>query len=42
MLCAYEDPDIAALRLDFGTAAREMLSTLLVGCLTRWPAAASP
>jgi AcrR family transcriptional regulator len=38
MLRVYEDPAMAALRLDFGPALREMLSTLLAGCLTRWPA----
>lgn len=39
MLRAYEDPAMAALRLDFGTAMREMLATLLAGCLARWAAA---
>jgi AcrR family transcriptional regulator len=34
----YEDPAMAALRLDFGTALREMLSIQLAGCLARWPA----
>jgi AcrR family transcriptional regulator len=38
MLQAYEDPAIAVLRLDFGTALQEMLATLLAGCLARWPA----
>jgi hypothetical protein len=38
MLCVYEDPAMASLRLDFGTAIQEMLATLLAGCLTRWPA----
>ncbi|HEY3259694.1 MAG TPA: TetR/AcrR family transcriptional regulator [Pseudonocardiaceae bacterium] len=38
MLCVYQDPHMAALRLDFGTALREMLATLLAGCLVRWPA----
>jgi AcrR family transcriptional regulator len=37
MLCVYEDPDMAALRIDFGEALYEMLATLLVGCLARWP-----
>ena len=39
MLCVYEDPAMASLRLDFATALQEMLSLLLAGCLTRWPAA---
>ncbi|MBB5869066.1 AcrR family transcriptional regulator [Allocatelliglobosispora scoriae] len=38
MLCVYEDPAMAAMRLDFRTALHEMLATLLIGCLTRWPA----
>jgi hypothetical protein len=38
MLCVYQDPDFAALRSDFGTAVREVLATLLAGCLVRWPA----
>jgi AcrR family transcriptional regulator len=42
MLRVYEDPAMAALRLDFGTALQEMLATLLAGCLTRWPAASAP
>jgi AcrR family transcriptional regulator len=37
LLRVYEDPAMAALRLDFGTALEEMLSTLLAGSLTRWP-----
>jgi AcrR family transcriptional regulator len=37
MLCVYEDPDLAVLRLDLTTALREMLTTLLAGCLVRWP-----
>jgi AcrR family transcriptional regulator len=40
MLCVYEDPAMAVLRLDFGTALQEMLATLLAGCLARWPAGA--
>jgi AcrR family transcriptional regulator len=39
MLCVYQEPDMARLRLDFPTALEEMLATLLAGCLTRWPAA---
>ena len=42
MLCVYEDPAMAALRLDFGAAVRELLTTLLAGCLARWPAAQRP
>jgi AcrR family transcriptional regulator len=38
MLEVYEDPAMALLRLDFGTALYEMLATLLAGCLVRWPA----
>jgi AcrR family transcriptional regulator len=38
MLCVYEDPEMAVLRLDLATALREMLATLLAGCLIRWPA----
>ncbi len=37
MLRVYEDPDMAVLRLDFGTGLREMLTTLIAGCLVRWP-----
>jgi len=40
MLCVYQDPEYAALRMDFGTALREVVATLLAGCLVRWPAAA--
>jgi AcrR family transcriptional regulator len=39
MLCVYEDPQMAALRLDFRTALDEMLATLLAGCLARWASA---
>jgi AcrR family transcriptional regulator len=42
MLCVYEDPAMAALRLDFGTALQEMLTTVLAGCLARWPAGTDP
>ena len=41
MLCVYEDPELAALRLDFAGALREMLAILLAGCLSRWPAVAA-
>jgi hypothetical protein len=41
MLCVYEDPAMAVLRLDFGAALQEMLATLLAGSLARWPADAS-
>jgi AcrR family transcriptional regulator len=37
MLCVYEDPAMAALRMDFPAALREMLTTLLAGCLARSP-----
>ncbi len=37
MLCVYQDPELATLRMDFGTALREVLATLLAGCLVRWP-----
>jgi AcrR family transcriptional regulator len=37
----YEDPALAVLRMDFAHALREMIATLLIGCLTRWPAATS-
>ncbi len=37
MLCVYEDPAMASLRLDFAAALHEMLATLLTGCLVRWP-----
>jgi AcrR family transcriptional regulator len=42
MLCVYEDPEMAPLRLDFGHAMREMLATLLAGCLVRSPADDGP
>ncbi len=38
MLCAYEDPAVARLRIDFPTALNEVLSVILAGCLSRWPA----
>jgi AcrR family transcriptional regulator len=38
MLCVYEDPAMAMLRLDFAQTLRELLATLLIGSLTRWPA----
>ncbi len=38
MLCVYEDPEMARLRLDFPTALEEVLSVILAGCLSRWPA----
>ncbi len=37
MLCVYEDPEIARLRLDFNSALEEVLSVILAGCLSRWP-----
>jgi len=41
MLCVYDDPALAQLRLNFDTALEEMLAALLAGCLTRWPAVES-
>ncbi|GIH15758.1 TetR/AcrR family transcriptional regulator [Rugosimonospora africana] len=38
MLSVYEEPAMAVLRLDFGTAMYEMLATVLTGCVARWPA----
>jgi AcrR family transcriptional regulator len=38
MLCVYEDPEMAAMRIDFATALREMLAVVYAGCLVRWPA----
>jgi AcrR family transcriptional regulator len=38
MLCVYEDPQLARLRMDFATALNEILSVILAGCLSRWPA----
>ncbi len=38
MLCVYEDPQMARLRMDFPTALHEILSVILAGCLSRWPA----
>jgi AcrR family transcriptional regulator len=39
MLAVYEaDPSLAALRLDFGDALRELLATLITGLLARPPA----
>lgn len=37
MLCVYECAAMAAFRLNFGTVLREMLATLLAGCLVWWP-----
>jgi len=37
MLCVYEDPELAQMRLDFPTAIEEILSVILAGCLSRWP-----
>lgn len=39
MLRVYDDPALASFRLDFATTLREVLATLLAGCLQRWPAA---
>jgi AcrR family transcriptional regulator len=38
MLKVYEDPKYAAMRIGFADAIEQMLATLLVGSLTRWPA----
>jgi AcrR family transcriptional regulator len=38
MLCVYEDPEMAPLRLDFPTALEEIICVVLAGCLSRWPA----
>jgi AcrR family transcriptional regulator len=37
LLCVYEDPQLARMRLDFPTALEEILSVILAGCLSRWP-----
>ena len=37
MLCVYEDPAMAPLRLDFAATLEEVLSVILAGCLSRWP-----
>lgn len=37
MLCVYEDPEMARLRVDFPTALEELVSVILAGCLSRWP-----
>jgi len=37
MLCVYEDPAMAPLRLDFAASLVEVLSVILAGCLSRWP-----
>jgi AcrR family transcriptional regulator len=34
----YEDPAFAPLRMDFQDGLRDMLETVLAGCLARWPA----
>ncbi len=38
MLCVYQDPEMARLRMDLPTALEEVLSVILAGCLARWPA----
>ena len=38
MLCVYEEPGMACMRIDFAAALRETLATVLAGCLARWPA----
>jgi AcrR family transcriptional regulator len=37
MLCVYEDPAMAPLRLDFAASLTEVVSVILAGCLSRWP-----
>ena len=37
MLCVYEDPAMAPLRLHFAATLEEVLSVILAGCLSRWP-----
>jgi AcrR family transcriptional regulator len=37
LLCVYEDPAMAPLRLDFAASLLEVLSVILAGCLSRWP-----
>lgn len=37
MLCVYEDPELAQMRMDFPTALAEILCVILAGCLARWP-----
>jgi AcrR family transcriptional regulator len=39
MLCVYEDPQLALMRVDFASTLREALSVFLAGCLVRWPSA---
>jgi AcrR family transcriptional regulator len=41
MLCVYDEPELAPLRIDFPTALAEVVSVILAGCLSRWPAAAA-
>jgi AcrR family transcriptional regulator len=38
MLCVYEDPRFAAMRVEFAPTLDEALSIFLAGCLARWPA----
>jgi AcrR family transcriptional regulator len=38
LLKVYQDPTFAPLRLEFGDGLRDMLHTVLAGCLSRWPA----
>lgn len=41
LVTVYEDPAFAPLRMDFEDGLRDMLETVLAGCLARWPAAPS-
>jgi hypothetical protein len=38
MLCVYDDPQLAAMRVEFAPTLEEALSIFLAGCLARWPA----
>jgi AcrR family transcriptional regulator len=38
MLCVYEDPEFALMRVDFASTVEEAVSVFLAGCLARWPA----
>jgi AcrR family transcriptional regulator len=37
LLAVYEDPAFAPLRFEFSTGLRDILATVLAGCLVRWP-----
>lgn len=38
LLPVYDDPAFAPLRMEFRTGLSDMLTTVLAGCLVRWPA----